>query len=289
MNFQTVINTTNGSALPPSSSSQPMNPSDQTNIQFSNHEWKTGGRKGKRWCESGQDRNHSDQSDATEIPRSPISPSLPPNDEDIYSCTFCLKMFKSEFDWRRHETGVHEYSEIEWPCPFHDSSLVGKLCVFCPDMVQNMAHYTEIHGMHLCLGPWIVQRSSSLITSRKPRRGHVCLKQSIEDSTFRRKDLLAQHIQGMHLRSAEAVIQQSFKVPKDWSRVVDVQRVKPDALWCGFCQMSLTSVSDRMSHVADHFRDGFKMGTWVSRSTSQACPASFRNIETPMVCTSSVW
>jgi hypothetical protein len=83
-----------------------------------------------------------------------------------------------------------------------------------------------------------------------------------------RKDFLVQHVRGIHLKSADESIWKTFKIPGAWSKAVDLEWIKPDALWCGFCHHSFLHIPERMVRVANHFRNGRQMKNWVFQETS---------------------
>jgi hypothetical protein len=143
-----------------------------------------------------------------------------------FSCTVveCTRSFKSAFDWKRHEAGVHGHSDREWICMLTDGFKSRSECVFC--------------SIAPCSDKCIVER------------------------TFFRKDLLKQHVLHAHLAGEHTLVRKNFQVPQDWSRVVESSAVRPDSCWCGFCGLSFESVTTRMDHVAQHFREGLDMRAW---------------------------
>lgn len=222
-------------ALPPSSSIPEGSHSDTREYHEPfKHYSGSRGRKGKRCYEPGY--NLSTAADSLDAAQTPSSSSSSPESTYLYFCTFCFKRFKNEFSWRRHEVGVHGYNDVEWPCPFHNTSLVGKPCLFCTDTVHDMSHYFDRHGVHLCFSPWTAENISQPVKLGKGCRRHVCSVQSVADSIFVPKDLLAQHVQGIHLHAADESLRKQFKVPSGWSKAVDPRNIKPNAVWCGFCQ-----------------------------------------------------
>jgi hypothetical protein len=185
--------------------------------------------------------------------------------EKMFSCTSCPESFRRAFDWQRHEEGAHKFNHIEWVCPFHDMSLVTSCCIFCSHNVESIEHFANTHNVHICSVPGDIESSSPPDSTSRRRGLHVCSGQSVSEHTFTRKDLLAQHVRGIHFRSAEHTVTNLFRVPDAWSKLVDPERTNHDALWCGFCLQSFLRIPDRMAHVADHFRDGFTIDGWVPR------------------------
>ncbi|KAL6706540.1 hypothetical protein ACN47E_005296 [Coniothyrium glycines] len=161
---------------------------------------------------------------------------------DMFQCTVCPRSFKNVSDWKRHEAGVHSFHITEWVCMLDECVIDGLVrCVFCTESITSMDHF-DIHRVMNCSGKEVSAR------------------------TFARKDALRQHVLGVHLSSTNDEARKSFKVPETWARDVNDSQSNPDALWCGFCQLSLPSIRVRMDHVAKHFRSGVEMRFWVSRS-----------------------
>jgi hypothetical protein len=157
-----------------------------------------------------------------------------------YHCTLCTKTFRNPYSWKRHESGVHGHTDIQWICLLGEVIVADEGCIFCSKSVHNITHFDQ-HNIQAC-------RDKSVI-----------------DRTFARKDLLKQHIRHAHLGFLHEAEQASFRVPDSWSRLADPVMSSPDAVWCGFCLHSLETIAQRMDHVAQHFRDGLEMGTWISR------------------------
>ncbi|RII09747.1 hypothetical protein CUC08_Gglean005737 [Alternaria sp. MG1] len=116
----------------------------------------------------------------------------------------------------------------------------GMKCVFCSDTVYDMGHFDQ-HNIQVCLA--------------KDKSARV----------FDRKDGLKQHVVGAHLSTANDYTKKGFEPPDIWSETEDGFSPNPDGLWCGFCRSSFETTTARMDHVAQHFRDGFQISTWVSR------------------------
>ena len=138
--------------------------------------------------------------------------------------------------------------------------------MFCFELIEDVGHFIIRHNVHLCLDPSDTEDISSRRVPLNQRVKHICSNQSVADYTFTRKDLLAQHIRGIHLRFANESLEKGLKVPEEWIKEVDAARIKPDALWCGFCLESFDCIPDRMVHVANHFRDGSNMDAWLPRA-----------------------
>jgi hypothetical protein len=156
-----------------------------------------------------------------------------------FSCTVvgCTRSFKSAFEWKRHEAGVHGHSDREWICMLTDEFKSRSECVFCSE-AMDASHLLGKHAIAPCSDKCIVER------------------------TFCRKDLLKQHVLHAHLGSEHRLVRKNFKVPQEWSREVESSAIEPDSCWCGFCERSFKSVTTRMDHVAQHFREGLDMRAW---------------------------
>jgi hypothetical protein len=155
-----------------------------------------------------------------------------------YNCTVCHRSFKDIYGWKRHESSVHGYSDIEWVCMLSGAGLPGTEGFFCSETIQDFHHLDE-HDIQSCLN------------------------KSICDRTFTRKDLLKQHVQQIHLVTADESISRAFKVPQAWSKEVETALIKREALWCGFCLSACDSIGERMDHVAEHFRNGDDIDNWI--------------------------
>ncbi|KAF2115686.1 hypothetical protein BDV96DRAFT_631609 [Lophiotrema nucula] len=187
-------------------------------------------RKGKRQYASSYELN---------IRRPSINAANGPTADDRYPCTVCLKPFKTPYEWKRHESVVHDYHVRDWICMLDGALTQKDCCVFCSATVTTADHF-EQHG-----------------TSK-------CLVKDIGERTFGRKDLLKQHVRQVHIAETNPVARKAFKIPDTWARDVGAGCCNPSALWCGFCFRSLDSPAKRMDHVAEHFRNGFKMDKWIS-------------------------
>jgi hypothetical protein len=148
---------------------------------------------------------------------------------NVYHCTVCRKTFKDTYAWKRHESGVHGFNSTQWVCMLNDAVVIGMKCVFCSDIVSDLDHFDQ-HDMQVCVGKDKAER------------------------TFARKDLLKQHVQHVHLTTANNYIRRGFEPPEIWSEKACVSLMDPAALWCGFCQRMLESTTARMDYVAQHFR-----------------------------------
>jgi uncharacterized Zn-finger protein len=165
-----------------------------------------------------------------------------PDVEKPFKCTVCRKSFVDAYGWKRHESSVHGYSDIEWVCMLSGTGSPGTECLFCSAIIHDFHHFDD-HDIQSCLN------------------------KSICDRTFTRKDLLKQHVQQIHLATTDESISRAFKVPQAWSQEVDVTRIKKEALWCGFCLSACDTIGERMDHVAEHFRNGDDIDNWIPYAT----------------------
>ncbi|OAG16190.1 hypothetical protein CC77DRAFT_390909 [Alternaria alternata] len=194
-------------------------------------------RKGRRYraqtCQAGVGEN---MSDTQPIHIAPSGLSKPKN---RFSCTVvgCYGSFKNASDWKRHEAGVHGYSDREWVCMLTEAFRTRSECVFCLEPMDSVDHLTK-HLIAPCSDKCIIER------------------------TFFRKDLLKQHVLHVHLAGEPVSVKKNFTVPQGWSREVESSAIEPNSCWCGFCGQSFESVTTRMDHVAQHFRQGLDMRAW---------------------------
>jgi uncharacterized Zn-finger protein len=199
-------------------------------------------RKGKRKCQVNlpQDTSATGHSSS-----SPPSDDVSKNATNKYMCTACPRSFKNASDWKRHESGVHGFHLTEWICMLDECIVnTSSKCIFCAKPVNNMNYLTHVHQ----------------------HRVMNCSGRDVAPRTFARKDALTQHVLGMHVSSVENEDKKRFRVPDTWAKDVGDMQSSPDAVWCGFCLRSFPSTSERMDHVAQHFRDGLDLTFWTSRS-----------------------
>ncbi|RGP78414.1 hypothetical protein FLONG3_3550 [Fusarium longipes] len=146
-----------------------------------------------------------------------------------FQCTFCTETFKLKHTWSRHERTQHLSLE-QWECtPLGPTALNEQsetVCVYCGIVSPNVAHF-ESHNHDLC---------------RKRERN---------ERTFHRKDHLRQHLRLVHGSEFR-------KWPmEEW-------RSKHEEILsrCGFCDINMTTWSDRANHLAEHFKEGMTMADW---------------------------
>ncbi|PNP60590.1 hypothetical protein FNYG_14693 [Fusarium nygamai] len=146
-----------------------------------------------------------------------------------FQCTFCTETFKLKHTWSRHEKTQHLSLE-QWECsPLGPTALNENseiVCVYCGSGDPDEYHLEE-HNHDLC---------------HKRERG---------ERIFYRKDHLRQHLRLVHGS-------EFLKWPmEEWkSKHEDV------ISRCGFCDITMTTWSERVNHLADHFKEGRTMADW---------------------------
>lgn len=159
------------------------------------------------------------------IEKEPVEdPNMP------YQCTFCTEVFKTKYDWQRHEKSLHLPLE-QWVCTLHGPRAPKKevkepCCVFCGEEAADDAHIETHHFS-------------------------ACQERSLEERTFHRKDHLVQHLRLVHnTKYAEWSMKQwMLPMPSINSR-------------CGFCGLTMSTWVERTDHLADHFKIGATMADW---------------------------
>ncbi|KAG9185977.1 hypothetical protein G6011_02533 [Alternaria panax] len=147
-----------------------------------------------------------------------------------YQCTFCTEVFKTKYDWQRHEKSLHLPLE-RWICALQGprttkESLGEECCVFCGDVRPDDAHIEAHHYS-------------------------ACQERSLQERTFHRKDHLVQHLRLVH--GVEF---------SDWSMARWMLPIPDVRSKCGFCGITMTTWSERVDHIADHFKSGVTMASW---------------------------
>lgn len=146
-----------------------------------------------------------------------------------FQCTFCTETFKLKHTWSRHEKTQHLSLE-QWECsPLGPTALnegSETVCVYCGFGEPDESHFEE-HNHDLC---------------HKRERG---------ERIFYRKDHLRQHLRLVHGS-------EFMKWPmEEWkSKHEDV------ISRCGFCDITMTTWSERVNHLAEHFKEGKTMADW---------------------------
>ena len=151
----------------------------------------------------------------------------------LYQCTFCPDTFNTKYDWQRHEKSLHLALE-RWTCtplgglPSPNGT---PICVFCNVENPDRAHL-DLHNFTEC--------------QDKP----------LEERTFFRKDHLRQHLRLVH-----GVKHYADPSMEGWKSIIN--DVKSE---CGFCPTTMTTWTERVDHLANHFKAGVDMSLW-------ACPS----------------
>uniref|UniRef100_A0A8H7TQK7 C2H2-type domain-containing protein n=1 Tax=Bionectria ochroleuca TaxID=29856 RepID=A0A8H7TQK7_BIOOC len=165
-------------------------------------------------------------------PKSGIgSSSIDHNDGRIFQCTFCPASFKKKHDWERHEKSRHLLLE-SWSCcskgSVHVNGTTNEVtCVFCGHNDPDSGHI-HAHGFTQCVA------------------------RPVQERTFTRKDHLRQHLRLVHDGCTFHSAMEGWKNEK--SEI---------SSRCGFCTKTFDKWKDRVSHIANHFRQGELMSSWV--------------------------
>lgn len=157
-----------------------------------------------------------------------------------FQCTFCSRMFKKRFDWRRHEISVHMPKLNSWVCAVplapNESFLIWRTvqdspeCIFCGHASPTEDHFRS-HEFENC--------------SQGPASGRV----------FSRKDHLWQHLYKFH----------GCRKWDGWAPDLGSLKNSSDSVnsRCGFCDMAMVTWKEREQHMADHFLQGLTMASWT--------------------------
>jgi hypothetical protein len=108
----------------------------------------------------------------------------------------------------------------------------------------------EIDGHDVCVFCDFVDPDASHCSQHKDE---FCSNQPLEDRTFRSKEAFQQHLSEDHNQSAMTSFMESWSWPPE------------DKAWywnCGFCDMMLTSWTNRVDHIGGHFKEGTTMLSW---------------------------
>ncbi|KAI8402335.1 hypothetical protein FOFC_17643 [Fusarium oxysporum] len=146
-----------------------------------------------------------------------------------FQCTFCTETFKLKHTWSRHEKTQHLSLE-QWECsPLGPTALKEgseTVCVYCGFVDPDNGHFEE-HNHDLC---------------HKRERG---------ERVFYRKDHLRQHLRLVHGS-------EFMKWPmEEWKSKHEGVMSR-----CGFCDIAMTTWSERVNHLAEHFKEGRTMADW---------------------------
>ncbi|KAL7944967.1 hypothetical protein V8C42DRAFT_324205 [Trichoderma barbatum] len=148
-----------------------------------------------------------------------------------YQCTFCTETFKTKHNWQRHEKSLHLSLE-QWKCspqgPTVQSPDSGKSqCAYCGQINPSLDHISE-HNYA------------------------ACQHRDVDERTFYRKDHLQQHLKLVHNSKF-----MSWPM-EQWKQEIATLRSR-----CGFCELIMGSWIDRTDHLAEHFKEGQTMASWI--------------------------
>lgn len=163
-----------------------------------------------------------------------------------FACTFGCGLFsKDNYDWRKHE--VTHLPEM-WICMPDGWPILDDSCVFCGLKDPKVSHFKTHNGIEQCRN-----------APQSKRR-------------FARKDHLRNHIKRMHALPSDTETDPSK--PRNstgpdlldgWYREpLELASHYPAALWCGFCQILLSSWAERLDHVSSHLGHGEDFSAWRS-------------------------
>ncbi|XP_014552844.1 hypothetical protein COCVIDRAFT_41052 [Bipolaris victoriae FI3] len=147
-----------------------------------------------------------------------------------YQCTFCTEVFRTKYDWQRHEKSLHLPLE-RWICGLYGprstkESIDEPCCVFCGAVTPDDAHVEAHHYS-------------------------ACQERNLRERTFHRKDHLVQHLRLVHAVEFSEWSMASWMLP-----IPDVRSR------CGFCGITMKTWLERTDHLADHFKSGTTMASW---------------------------
>lgn len=147
-----------------------------------------------------------------------------------FQCTFCTETFRTKHDWQRHEKSLHLSSE-RWVCAPEGPRVLrpetGQLCcAFCGEADPDDEHVENHNHSN-------------------------CQERTLEERTFYRKDHLNQHLRLVHnVKFADWSM-------KGWKVATPEIRSR-----CGFCGTVMDTWSNRVEHLAEHFKSGSSMADW---------------------------
>ncbi|CZR64542.1 uncharacterized protein PAC_14440 [Phialocephala subalpina] len=149
-----------------------------------------------------------------------------------FHCLFCLKRFDSQEEWATHEMLQHFLAQRFWVCmpkgPIEEADDGTEVCVFCLAVDLDAEHCAQ----------------------HKVKR---CLKKNVEDRTYRCKQDFEFHLQIFHGQDNMNVR------TENWSSS------PADDKWhwfCGFCDETMATWTQRGEHLSEHFKKGDSMSSW---------------------------
>jgi hypothetical protein len=145
-----------------------------------------------------------------------------------YQCTFCTEIFKTKYDWQRHEKSLHLPLE-RWVCALHGPRISKdeqQYCVFCGESSPDDPHIETHHYM-------------------------ACQERDVQERTFHRKDHFVQHLRLVH---GAAFL--------EWTMARWMLHMPNVQSRCGFCGITMSTWLERTDHLAEHFKSGVTMASW---------------------------
>lgn len=144
----------------------------------------------------------------------------------VFECTFCTDTFRTKHEWQRHEKTLHVPLE-RWTCSPNGAAAIepesGLLCCVFCGEADPDEAHIERHNPDAC-----------------------------QERNFNRRDHLKQHLRLVHDGPGVDWAVQSWKHPSP-----EIQSK------CGFCGKSMQTWSERVDHLADHFKMGQTMANWT--------------------------
>ena len=161
-------------------------------------------------------------------------------------CTFfCGRDFHDAWDWKKHEaTHLPEM----WHCMPDGIPYIGDSCAFCGEHDPQVSHFRTHLNIDEC-------------------KQAVCVRRQ-----FARKEQLWNHILRVHIDNTQSKDKRprAYALPNrlnSWFREPQLADSFPQALWCGFCQLTFPKWNERQEHVRRHFLSGDKRKGWVAWRT----------------------
>lgn len=153
-----------------------------------------------------------------------------------FPCTYCEKISKNIYEWKRHEV---THGPKMWICMPDWSAVVNDRCVFCGQANPPAAHL-DTHEIEPCLAMPIKERAYS------------------------RKDQLRNHVRAKHLKEyptpaqwndgASRLMSVNNEILNNWRRDTATETLDPANLRCKICEAELGSWQERVNHVGEHLR-----------------------------------
>lgn len=160
-----------------------------------------------------------------------------------YQCTFCRLPFKKKHDWARHERAVHMPELETYTCtaPPETSENLQTWRFGQPEPECGLCGHTSPDAEHFALHDF-----------------DSCSARPLPQRTFCRKDHFWQHLSKYH----------GCHKWEGWDVDLNLWRNQHDTFQssCGFCGVTTESWTERVAHLADHFKAGLTMESWQDQS-----------------------